>query len=250
MTEPQKVKNFLICKGSPAAETAASFCEIRLAMERLFGQSGHRINHFTINYCDNGGKYKTKSSAYKAELCHELDTLSIHDCRMIMFSGIVADLSIQNMSCSSIVLPVENDVLLKFVWCGDTSMQADFLESVETAQKHIRRGLHIEYLTAGCMEASKNVEMFVQGILSDSRTEYENRIAKAIQTSTYLDKKIPFLFPYTFYNKIDPQGDVQTASGKALYFSDLVNASLDTFSKNGRWHQWNRTLKESGMLVM
>jgi len=244
------MKNFLICKGNPTEGTEMSFCAIQLAIERLFKQSGHGINHFTVNYLDSKGKRQTKSSTYNAGQRNNISLLSINNCKMIMFSETVADLSIQNIACSAIVLPVENDVFLKFVWYKNTSMKFDFREFVETAQKHIQQVLHIEYLTAGRMEASKNVEMFVQGILSDSRTDYENKIAKAIQMSTYIDKKIPFLFPYTFQNELKQQEDSQSNSGKMLYFGDLVDVNFENFSRNERWLQWNRTLKENSMLVM
>ena len=238
-------KNYLLFRGEIKENTA--FLNIRKAMERIAENLEYKIDRYSTRYFTGNEKTEYKSYLYNTPNKQiKFDTIPIDTINLAMFQSfpVQADvIKAQLFICMSRCLE-SNEWSLSIVWWDNPSKKLKFEKSILLFKNAIESIMSIRYLVADSMEDKKEVEMFLEGVLFELRTELENSIAYNIQQARLIDDRLPFLFPYTLVMK-------GTNDKTELCFSQLhlLNEPVENYAQNPQWAACYRKWMEEGIIA-
>ncbi len=222
-----------------------TFYAIRVMMEQLSENLMFKIDRYSIAYLADNGKEIYRSYLYTQNKRIKFDSVPIEAVKIAMFKScpvqknvIEAQLFITLSFCK------DGDWSLTIVWWTDPSKKLGLEEKIQMVLNVLKDIFSVHYLCADQMEDKKAVEPFVEGILSEERTDLENSVARTIGGLRFTDKRLPFLFPYTFVMEHD---------GSKIEFSfsrpDLIDEPLESYLRDPEWKACYQSWMERGLIA-
>lgn len=218
-------KAFVICYCRLCGDS--TFQVVRELADSVFGLIGFRIRRFSIAHLNEKSKLLFHNYLYKEPRCLEYDEITLKASEYIQYGydqpkAPLMERQKAYMACNHIS---ESKYVVELSWEFDGDEKV-FFRLVNVICGHIRKLFILDYVVADQLDAKKSVGEFASGILTDTRTSFENQIAFNNQLAAFSDNKLPFLYAYTV-----------TPDGREHYFPQLLSEELEAYCHNSEWKQ-------------
>lgn len=243
-----RLKGYLFCKCSNTEDMSIE-C-LRLFAEKLFGEAECSIKRCTFIFQNEKKKSVTKTLQYTMAKKSKFDSMPLDVCTFMMFrSPYKLPDVLDDYMCLSITHKDGGTYFVRVTWTIEEYSEEEFLKKVTVFRNLLQINFMSDYLFAGCIAPEKDADLFLLGMLTDSRTTFENNVARNIQKATYLDQRMPYLFPYTFCAYMSNLRSYGTTEKKTLLFRSLITESLELYSSNSKWQEYHDLLMEHDLVI-
>lgn len=239
-----RIKGYLYCKCTHINEEKVEYC--RVFAEKLFSEANYQIKRYTVTFLNEKQKSNTKTLLYTANKNGNFDTIQLNSCRVMIFRSPNPSAEVLDDQMCVYLTHKENDAYsVQITWTLEDYTEEEFLTKVNSFKSEIQQCFCIRYLFAGCMEPEKDADLFVLGMLKDSRTAFENKVARNIQRATYTDHRMPYLFPYTYIAGEDAAWN----EGKIVIFRSLIFESIEKYNSSVEWNKCFDAMLEKDLII-
>ncbi len=250
-------KAFAVLQGS--YKNSWCFSDLRKVAENIMVYLSHKINGYALLHYDEKLQLKEIIRSYKEKNYRNQDGYNSSMITMCSFSSYPKGKEFFDGDIALVCFvssPSSQSSAIIVVWVNDRIDKRTFQRETEDIIEILSAGFSIDNIFADCMDCTKSVDFFVQGVSVTAddtkiftRSNYENKIAQNINQYINYNGKFPFLFAYTSIKKIPEDFSKGNSNHLEFVNLDLLDRDLEEYFSDQAWNQCYNDWIEKGIIA-
>lgn len=222
----------------------------RAFAERMFSIMGLRVDRYSLAYEAANGKHSTATYKYESKNKNKFDDLLLSSCSYSAFRAFGSSKEIWDDRIRLHLTHKKGTVFsIHATWAMQEACEQSFVLQVDSYKQLLAAFFDVSYLLAGCMDSPKAVDFFILGMLHETQTALEQKVAYNIQLASYLDTRMPYLFPYAYCAEMPKAWRGESEADRTVIFRPLLLKPLDSYEFHEGWKKCYAMLMDKNLLI-